>query len=172
VPVRKVEEIITPSLDAMGYRVVRVRLSGGDESPTLQVMVETLDSQVRQSLDDGGITADHCADVSRTVSALLDVEDPIPSAYVLEVSSPGIDRPLTAADDFRRFSGFDARLEAQQPIDGRKRFKGKLLGLDTEDVKIETDTGTFSVPVANIATAKLLMTDDLIKQTAMARPQG
>lgn len=171
-PVRKVEEIITPSLDAMGYRVVRVRLTGGDDSPTLQVMVETLDSQVQQSLDDGGITADHCADVSRTISALLDVDDPIPSAYVLEVSSPGIDRPLVAADDFRRFAGFDARLEAQQPIDGRKRFKGKLLGLDADDIRIETDTGTFSVPVDNIATAKLLMTDDLIKQTAMARPQG
>ena len=110
--------------------------------------------------------------VSTAVSATLDVEDPLADPYTLEVSSPGIDRPLVAADDFRRFAGFDARLEAQQPIDGRKRFKGKLLGLDAEDIKIETDTGTFSVPVDNIATAKLLMTDDLIKQTAMARPQG
>ena len=171
-PVRKVEEIITPSLDAMGYRVVRVRLTGGDDSPTLQVMVETKDSQTRGALDDGGITADHCAEVSRTISALLDVEDPIPSAYVLEVSSPGIDRPLVGTDDFSRFAGFDARVEARHVIDGRKRFKGKLLGVESDDVRIETDTGVFSVPSAEIANAKLLMTDELIKQTAMARPQG
>ena len=171
-PVRKVEEIITPSLDAMGYRVVRVRLTGGSEAPTLQVMVETKDSQATRALDDGGITADHCAEVSRTISALLDVEDPIPSAYVLEVSSPGIDRPLVGSDDFSRFAGFEARVEARRLVDGRKRFKGKLLGVDSDDVRIETDSGVFSVPVAEIATAKLLMTDELIKQTAMARPQG
>lgn len=171
-PVRKVEEIITPSLEAMGYRVVRVRLSGGKDAATLQVMIESKDSQTAGALDDGGITADDCADASRAISALLDVEDPIPNAYVLEVSSPGIDRPLVEASDFARFAGFEARVESRETVDGRKRFRGKLLGIDADDVRIETDAGTFSVPVNNITSAKLLLTDDLIKQTAMARAQG
>jgi len=172
VPVRKVEEIITPPLEAMGYRVVRVRLTGAQDSATLQVMVESKESQTAHALSDGGITADDCAEASRAISALLDVEDPIPGAYVLEVSSPGIDRPLVVADDFSRFAGFEARVESRQMVDGRKRFKGKLLGVDSDDVRIETDTGIYSVAVANIATAKLLLTDDLIKQTEMARAQG
>jgi len=172
VPARKVEEIITPSLDAMGYRVVRVRLSGGRDQATLQVMVESKASHDARALDDGGITADHCAEISRTVSALLDVEDPIAGPYNLEVSSPGIDRPLVEAADFERFAGFDARVESRDMIDGRKRFKGKLLGIDDGDVRIETDNGVFKVPLAGIATAKLLLTDDLINQTANARAQG
>ncbi len=171
-PARKVEEIITPSLDAMGYRVVRVRLSGGRDSATLQVMVERRASHDSRALDDGGITADDCAEVSRAVSALLDVEDPIPGPYNLEISSPGIDRPLVAAEDFTRFAGFDARIESRDLIDGRKRFKGKLLGLESDGVRIETDTGVFSVPFDGITSAKLLLTDDLIEQTAKARAQG
>ncbi len=171
-PARKVEEIITPSLEAMGYRVVRVRLTQGQPSATLQVMVESRDSAAAGALDDGGVTADHCAEISRTVSALLDVEDPIVGPYILEVSSPGIDRPLVAPEDYVRFAGFDARLESHDLIDGRKRFKGKLLGLESNEVRIETDTGIYNVPVAAIAKAKLLLTQDLISQTAKPRVQG
>ena len=161
----KISQIIEDAVAELGYGLVRVQFSGGQTGRNqLQIMAEPN--------EDREMTVEDCQMLSRHISTLLDVDDPIPSAYVLEVSSPGIDRPLVAADDFRRFAGFDARLEAQQPIDGRKRFKGKLLGLDADDIRIETDTGTFSVPVDNIATAKLLMTDDLIKQPAMARPQG
>ncbi len=152
-PAQRVETIIAPSLEAMGYAVVRVRLSGA-QVPVLQVMAE------RSA--DGAMTVENCAEVSRTVSALLDVEDPIRGAYTLEVSSPGIDRPLTRLRDYDRYAGFEARVEMRRPVDGRKRFRGKVLGLDGEAVKLATDAGEVRLAFADIDTAKLVLTDELI----------
>ncbi len=153
----RVHDIIAPTIEATGYELVRLHHSGG-RRPVLQVMVERTDR--------AAMTVDDCAEVSRTVSALLDVEDPIPGEYFLEVSSPGIDRPLTRLQDFDRFAGFEARLETQAPVDGRKRFRGRLEGLDGNRVRIAVDSGgetvTVAVPFATIHRARLVLTDDLI----------
>lgn len=150
----RLQALIAPSLDAMGYEMVRV-LMQGRQRPTLQIMAERKDGV--------GMTVDDCADISRSVSALLDVEDPIQGAYTLEVSSPGIDRPLTRSKDFERWAGFDAKLESLQPVDGRKRFKGRLLGLDAEgQVRIQTENGEVAIPFDDVKGAKLVLTDELI----------
>lgn len=146
--------LIEPSLDAMGYAIVRVQLGGG-QRPVLQIMAERR--------DDVAMSVDDCATISRAVSALLDVEDPIRDAYTLEVSSPGIDRPLTRRPDFNRFAGFEARIETGLAVDGRRRFKGLLLGMDADGlVKIREDATEFAVPFNAIQRAKLVLTDDLI----------
>src|SRR5581483_9044968 len=125
----EIEAMIAPSLEAMGYRLVRVLVAGG-RRPTLQVMAERDDERP--------MTTDDCAEISRAVSALLDVEDPFPGPYTLEVSSPGLDRPLTRPQDYVRFAGSAARLETRLPINGRRRFKGTLLGLEGESVRLST----------------------------------
>jgi len=150
----EVARIIEPSLDAMGYRLVRLMQTGGPRRPTLQIMAERR--------DEAPMTVEDCAEISRSVSALLDVADPIASAYMLEVSSPGIDRPLVRPEDYDRFAGFDARIELDEPLDGRKRFKGKLLGRDSDVVRLAAETGEVRLPLAVIARAKLLLTDELI----------
>jgi ribosome maturation factor RimP len=151
----KVKSIVEPSLEAMGYELVRVQLTGGDR-PTLQIMAERADR--------GEMTVDHCAKISRTVSALLDVEDPIEAAYYLEVSSPGIDRPLTRLADFERFAGFEAKLEASTAIDGRRRFRGVLAGCDGDQVLVKQDgtDAAVAIPFDDLAKAKLVLTDALI----------
>ena len=149
--------IIEPSLEAMGYRLVRVAFMGAKRT-TLQIMAERL--------DDAPMTVDDCTDISRSVSALLDVADPIASAYTLEVSSPGIDRPLTRPEDYDRFAGFEARIELGQPLEGRKRFKGRILGRDEAHVRLRGDHGEVSLPLTDIAKAKLIITDDLLKAHA------
>jgi ribosome maturation factor RimP len=145
--------LIEPSLDAMGYRLVRVSFLGARGS-TLQIMAERR--------DDAAMTVEDCADISRSVSALLDVANPIEDAYTLEVSSPGIDRPLVRLEDYDRFAGFEARIETAAPVDGRKRFRGRLLGRDGERVRLVGDAGEVALPFAVIARAKLVITDDLI----------
>ncbi len=146
--------IIAPTVAAMGYEIVRVQLSGG-RRPVLQVMAERVDG--------AAMTVDDCADISRTVSALLDVEDPISGAYHLEVSSPGIDRPLTRLKDFERYAGFEARIETKALIDGRRRFKGVLKGIAGERVRVETEDGAVAeLPFGGILRAKLVLTDALI----------
>ncbi len=149
----EVERLIAPSLAEMGYDIVRVQLSG-ERRAKLQVMVERHDG--------GGMTADDCAGVSRAVEAILDVADPIAGTYVLEASSPGIDRPLTRRGDFERFAGFAARIEMRMPIEGRRRFNGRLLGLDGDLVRLATESGDFALPFADMAKAKLVLTDDLL----------
>lgn len=149
----EVEALIAPALGALGYEIVRVILTG-ERRPVLQIMVERHDGVA--------IGVEDCAEVSRTVSALLDVEDPIASAYTLEVSSPGIDRPLTRLADFERFAGFEARVELNAPRDGRRRFSGRLLGVAGETVRLENDAGEVALPFDAIAKAKLLLTDALI----------
>lgn len=138
----------------MGYEVVRVQISGGQRS-ILQIMAERADG--------APMTVEDCADISRSVSALLDVEDPIREAYTLEVSSPGIDRPLTRLKDFERFAGFEARLESRMAIDGRKRFKGMLKGVEDGLVCIDTEQGAARLEFDNILRAKLVLTDELIR---------
>ncbi|CBS88244.1 ribosome maturation factor RimP [Azospirillum lipoferum] len=150
----RIEQIITPSVEAMGYEVVRVQISGGQRS-VLQIMAERADG--------APMTVEDCADISRSVSALLDVEDPIREAYTLEVSSPGIDRPLTRLKDFERFAGFEARLESRMAIDGRKRFKGMLKGVEHGLVCVDTEQGPARLEFDNILRAKLVLTDELIR---------
>lgn len=149
-------ELVAPALEGLGYDLVRVRFGGG--APVLQIMVERRDRS--------GMTVDHCAEASRTLSALLDVEDPIPQAYSLEVSSPGVDRPLTRPGDFERFAGFEARIELEEGVAGQRRFRGRLEGLEGEVLRLQTEQGETALPLAAVKSAKLLMTDALLAATA------
>jgi ribosome maturation factor RimP len=151
--IQKVTELIEPTLRDMGLELVRVLMSGG-ERPTLQVMVERLDR--------APVTLDHCAEVSRALSALLDVADPLPGAYRLEVTSPGLDRPLVRRADYERFAGLEARLETELPIEGRRRFRGRLLGLAGDEVRLALPEGEKSIPFDAIKKAKLVLTDELL----------
>lgn len=155
----RVAEIVAPTLDAMGYELVRVQL-GGNKNVTLQIMADRK--------DEAAMTVDDCAAISREVSALLDVEDPVQGAYSLEVSSPGIDRPLVTLRDFERFAGFDAKLETRTAIDGRNRFRGKLVGVDGGRIRLITDAGDVDLEFEDIRTAKLLLTDELIEAASRA----
>ncbi len=146
-------QIIGPSLEGMGYELVRVQLRGGSRL-TLQIMVERTD-RTEMSLDD-------CAEVSRNLSAILDVEDPIGSPYILEVSSPGIDRPLVRLEDFERFKNLEARIESRVEIEGRKRFRGILTGVNERMVCIAVEGRDFHVPYDQIQRAKLVLTDQLL----------
>jgi ribosome maturation factor RimP len=159
----RIVTIVEPSLAAMGYELVRVMLRGGDR-PVLQVMIDRADGDE--------VTIDDCVDASRTMSALLDVEDPISDAYELEVSSPGIDRPLTRPKDFERFAGLEARIELKQAVEGRKRFRGRLLGLDGDIVRLvgeHAPDAELSLPLAGIVRAKLVLTDELLAATRRAQ---
>ncbi|MCG8547712.1 MAG: ribosome maturation factor RimP [Alphaproteobacteria bacterium] len=162
-----VEQLIAPTLEAMGYDLVRVRLSGGKQRRRLQVMAERI--------DESGMTVDDCADISRAVSVLLDTEDPIPGAYDLEVSSPGIDRPLTRPRDFERFAGHEAKIELRDAINGRRRFRGLLRGLEGGNVLLELDDDIAKLPCDGIETAKVMLTDELwaaARQEAQADRRG
>lgn len=157
------EELIEPVVDAAGYRLVRLRLIGG-KTKTLQIMAER---------PDGTMDIDDCAGLSHAISEFLDEEDPIEGDYNLEVSSPGIDRPLTRITDFARWAGHEARLELGAPdATGRKRFKGLLLGLDGHDVAVEVDGERRTFPFAAIAEAKLILTDKLIQEDLKARERA
>lgn len=158
----RIQTIIAPSVDAMGYELVRVQLSTGMR-PTLQIMAERVDG--------APMTVDDCAEISRAVSALLDVEDPIEVAYTLEVSSPGIDRPLTRLKDFERFAGLEARVETRQPVEDRRRFTGLLKGIDGDNVLVETPVGLATIPFALIFRAKLVMNDALLAAAAAGAHQ-
>jgi ribosome maturation factor RimP len=150
-----IESLVTPSLEAMGFTVVRVRLTG-QPVRILQIMVELLDGST--------VTVDDCSKISRAVSALLDVEDVIKAAYSLEVSSPGIDRPLVKLADYERFAGHVAKIETRRPLEGRKRFRGRLVSVDDGDVRIDVEGEVAAIPFAEIATAKLVLTDELIAE--------
>lgn len=159
----EIARIIEPSLDAMGYRLVRLMLTGGLRRPTLQVMAERH--------DEVPMTVEDCAGISRTVSALLDVADPIAGAYTLEVSSPGIDRPLVRPEDYERFVGLEARIDLATPLDiagkgVRKRFRGRLLGRDGDDVRFAAEGGEVRLPFGAIARAKLVLNDELLALVA------
>lgn len=155
---RRLAEILIPVIEDMGFELVRLRLQGG-KTATLQIMADR---------PDGGINVDDCAEISTMVSATLDVEDPIEDKYNLEVSSPGIDRPLTRLKDFATFEGYEAKLETNQPIDGRKRFTGVLAGVEGEDVLINIEVGgetqTIGLNFDWLSDAKLMLTDELIAE--------
>ena len=156
---KKLLELINPIVTDEGFELVRLRLMGSKEI-TLQIMV---------ARPDGFINVDECADLSTAISALLDVEDPIIDAYNLEVSSPGIDRPLTRMKDFEEFEGYEARLETVELIDGRKRFKGTLAGTNGSEIIINVDEGTIGLEFEWLAEAKLILTDELIKEMLKQR---
>ena len=153
----EIARMVSPPLAAMGYRLVRVVFTGG-RRPTLQVMAERG--------DEAGMTVEDCAEISHSVSALLDVADPIPGGYVLEVSSPGIDRPLVAREDFDRFAGHAAKVEMGRAIDGRKRFRGRLLGVAGDTVRLAVEAGEVALPLGEVVRAKLVLTDELIAAAA------
>jgi ribosome maturation factor RimP len=156
----QLEPIIGTAVEAAGYRLVRLRLMGGKRK-TLQVMAERADGQMN---------VEDCARLSRALSNFLEHEDAIEGEFVLEVSSPGIDRPLTRLIDFARWAGHEARIELKAPdASGRKRFRGLLLGLDGSNIMIEVEGQRLSFPHAGIAEAKLMLTDRLIEEDLRAR---
>jgi ribosome maturation factor RimP len=156
---RRMAEIITPVIEDLGYELVRIRLMSGKES-ILQIMADK---------PEGGIEVDDCALISTAVSATLDVEDLILDSYTLEVSSPGIDRPLTRIKDFDNFEGYEAKLETDELIDGRRRFKGMLAGTEGDEVLINLTEGTVGLKFDWLSDAKLVLTDDLIKEMLRQR---
>ena len=157
---RRIEGMVGPAAEGLGYELVRVMLTGGGRDGRLQIMAERRDG--------AAMTVEDCERLSRTVSAILDVEDPIEGGYTLEVSSPGIDRPLVRRKDWERWIGHAARVELHAPLDGRKRFKGVLLGLEGDDarLRLEEGGGEVRLPLALVARAKLVLTDALIAESA------
>jgi ribosome maturation factor RimP len=157
------ESLVVPVVEQAGYRLVRFRVMGGNRK-TLQVMVERAD---------GGMAIEDCTRLSRALSEVLEAADPIEGDYVLEVSSPGIDRPLTTLDDFSRFAGHEARIELKTDLDGRRRFRGNLIGVEKDclmiDVKGEKVVSRLRFAFANIAEAKLVLTDRLIQAGLKAK---
>ena len=163
---RRLAEIVTPAIEGLGFELVRIRLMGG-KTRTLQIMADR---------PDGGIEVEDCARISTAVSAVLDVEDPIEEAYILEVSSPGIDRPLTRLKDFAMWDGYEARLETTELIDGRRRFKGTLAGTEDDEVLIEIEEGGEAVTIGLkfdwLSDAKLVLTDELIAEMLRQRKEA
>ena len=151
---KKLLEFINPILLDMGFELVRLRLISNKEI-TLQIMA---------ARPDGYINVDECAEISTGISAVLDVEDPILDAYNLEVSSPGIDRPLTRIKDFEAFEGYEAKIETVNLIEGQKRFKGILAGINGSEILINMDEGTIGLEFDWLAEAKLVLTDELVKE--------
>jgi ribosome maturation factor RimP len=156
---RRMAEIITPVIEDLGYELVRVRLMSGKKT-ILQIMADK---------PEGGIEVDDCAKISTAVGATLDVEDPIVDEYALEVSSPGIDRPLTRLKDFENFEGYEAKIETTELIDGRRRFKGQLAGIEGNDVLINVEEGTIGLQFDWLSDAKLVLTDELITEMLRQR---
>ncbi|MCC5984811.1 MAG: ribosome maturation factor RimP [Rhodobacteraceae bacterium] len=160
---KRLAGIIAPVIEGMGFELVRLRLMAG-KTRTLQIMAER---------PEGGIEIEDCAQISTAVSAVLDVEDPLEDAYTLEVSSPGIDRPLTRLKDFDLWNGYEARLETEELIDGRRRFKGTLAGTEDDEVLIDIEQGPDTVTIGLrfdwLSDAKLVLTDELIAEMLRAR---
>ena len=159
----KLLELLDPVAEAAGYEIVRLRLMAGKESRRLQIMAET---------PDGDMTVEGCTILSRAISEIMDAADPITGEYTLEVSSPGIDRPLTRLKDFETWEGFEARIELDRIADNRKRFKGELAGVEGDQVGIniegEAET-TLYIPFDWILEAKLVLNDQLMKHGAEGR---
>ncbi|ABV95293.1 protein of unknown function DUF150 [Dinoroseobacter shibae DFL 12 = DSM 16493] len=156
---QRIAALVTPVIEDLGYELVRLRVMSG-KSPTLQIMAEK---------PEGGIEVDDCARISTEVSATLDVEDPIEDNYTLEVSSPGIDRPLTRLKDFDTWVGYEAKIETTELIEGRRRFKGALAGTEGDEVLIEIEEGTIGLKFEWLSDAKLVLTDDLIRDVLKGR---
>jgi len=155
---RRLADIVGPVIEGLGFELVRIRLMGG-KTRVLQIMADR---------PDGGIDVDECGTISTAVSAVLDVEDPIEDNYILEVSSPGIDRPLTRLKDFEMWKGWEARIETSELIDGRRRFKGGLMGVEGDEILIEIEEGGQDITIGLrfdwLSDAKLILTDELIAE--------
>ena len=157
--------LIEPEVQSLGYELVRVQMIGGSSDPTLQVMAERRDTRQLDIAD--------CERISRRLSEILDCADPIEGSYRLEVSSPGIDRPLTRLKDYSDWAGHEARITLAEPRDGRKQFTGTLEGLDGDQIKLLAKDGkTYALPFASISSAKLVLTDKLINATAPLTTEG
>ena len=157
------EDMLTPVINQLGFDVVRI-LTIGQKNPTLQIMIERKDRT--------DIVVDDCATVSRAVSDILDEKDPIKDQYNLEVSSPGLDRPLTKAEHFQRFVGYEAKIETSVEVDARKRFKGRILSLDDkENIHFDMDGKEWVIPFEAVSKAKLLITDELLAKYAETHPE-
>ncbi|MBS0409412.1 MAG: ribosome maturation factor RimP [Proteobacteria bacterium] len=156
-------DLLDPVAEAAGYEIVRLRLMAGREARRLQIMAERA--------SDGTMLVEDCTALSRAISQVMDAADPISGEYMLEVSSPGIDRPLTRLKDFETFEGYEARIELDRLAEGRKRFKGELAGVEGDNVAInlEGEEETALLPFAWISDAKLVLTDELMKRGAEAR---
>lgn len=157
-----ITRLIQPTVESMGFDIVRVRISGRQRR-RLQVIAERQDGKA--------IMVDDCADISRAISALLDVEEPIHGSYTLEVSSPGIDRPLVRREDYQRFTGYEARIETSCSIGNRRKFKGRLLGIEGDTVRIGVDGRSVDLPYGDILRAKLMLTDDLLAAAKESQKQ-
>ena len=155
-------ELLDPVAEAAGFEIVRLRLMGGTSARRLQIMAER---------EDGAMLVEDCAKLARALSAVLDAADPIAGDYLLEVSSPGIDRPLTRLRDFAAYEGFEARLEIDRLAEGRKRFKGELAGVDGDcvGINLEGEAETALLPFDWLIDAKLVITDALMRRGAEAR---
>lgn len=159
---QRLVELLDPVAEAAGYEIVRLRLMGGEHARRLQIMAET---------PDGEMVVEDCARLSRAISEVMDAADPISGEYTLEVSSPGVDRPLTRLKDFVTYEGHEARIELDRVAEGRKRFRGVLAGVEDDNIGIdlEGEEATAMVPFSWIVDAKLILTDALMKRGAEER---
>ena len=154
----RITAAITPTIEGLGYDLVRV-LVLGRERPTVQIMADRADG--------AQISVEDCETITHAVGAVLDVDDPLPGQWTLEVSSAGIDRPLTRLKDWQRFAGHLARVEMQAPVEGRRRFNGVIVGADAQAARLRLEDGTeVALPLADLRRAKLVLTDALIAATA------
>lgn len=158
---KRLAALLEPMIEGLGFELVRLRLMSG-KTAVLQIMAER---------PEGGIEVDDCANISNAVSALLDVEDPIEGEYTLEVSSPGIDRPLTRLKDFDAWEDHEAKIETDELIDGRRRFKGQIKGTEGDEVLIEIAEGIIGLKFEWLSDAKLVLTDELIAEMLKARKE-
>jgi ribosome maturation factor RimP len=157
----RIADLVAPTIEHMGYELVRVQISG-KEKPTVQIMADRADGAV--------FTVEDCTDISHAVGAVLDVADPIKAEWMLEVSSPGIDRPLTRTKDWERYAGHVATVEMLIPIEGRKRFRGIVLGADLDNARLRLDEGPeISLPRDQMRRAKLVLTDELIAASSASK---
>ncbi len=155
----KIANIVTPVIEDLGLAFHRIKISGEDGSSLVQIMAEDLKTS--------NLLVDDAAKISRAISAVMDVEDPINGAYRLEVSSPGIDRMLIRKDEFDRYKSFEIKIETLTPAEnGQKRYRGVLNGIEDNNILVTTDTGDIKIPYSSLAQAKLVLTDELIKATA------
>mgnify|MGYP005800273161 CR=1 FL=1 len=158
------QDMLEPVIDGMGFDVVRI-LTIGQKNPTLQIMIERKDRR--------DIVVDDCAAVSRAVSEVLDAKDPIKDQYTLEVSSPGLDRPLTRPEHFSRFAGYEAKIETSEEVEKRKRFKGKIISMDEQKniIHFDMDGTEYAIPYDAVSKAKLIITDELLAEYAENHPE-
>lgn len=161
---KRIASFVEPVLKDMGYDLVSLRIIGSQKLQTLQIMAENPDT--------GTLDLNACTDISHAISALLDVEDPIQSAYQLEISSPGIDRPLVKDRDFLKYMGYEISAETIDPNeDGARRFRGKLSAFDGSSFTMTTDHGDERIQIDNLVRAKLILTDELAKKALKKKPQ-